>query len=520
VATRYLIGIDIGTSSLKTGLWREDGVLVARAAYDYSVYRPSPIAAEMNALDWWAAACATVRAVLNESKIDPAAVAGVGVDGLGWSPVLVDEHDTPVFPSLIWLDRQSDAEARALQASPDAAYLVDLVANPLDPAYITSKLIWLRKREPDLYRRVRMIYTSSGFIVRKLTGVAVCDYTQAYGFHCFDIRRECWDERASDLLGIDLGLLPPLLPSNAVAGTVTSQAARATGLAVGTPVIAGALDAAVGAFGTGIVRAGQTADQGGTAFGMSICTDHVVVEPRLIFSHHVVPGLYLLQGGTVGGGMFNWYRDTLGQAEQVAAAALGSDAYALMNREAELSPPGARGLVFLPYMAGERSPLWNSNARGVFFGMSYASTRGDLLRAIMEGCAFAVYHNLVVAAEAGADFSELIGFGGAAGSALWCEIKADISGRTFSVLRRADGEQGDNTLGLAVMVGAAVGIYPDMGRAIENFLPLRTVYTPDPARHALYQDIFAVYLDLSERLTAPFEQLARLGMTYESVWKK
>lgn len=520
VSTRYLIGIDIGTSSLKTAVWRDDGVMLAKATYDYAVVRPYPTWAEMNPLDWWDAACATLRAVLSESKIDPAAVAGVGVDGLGWSPALVDVHDVPVYPSLIWLDRRTDAEAKTLQAHPDAAYLVDLVANPIDPAYITTKLIWLQKNEPALYRRIHKMHTSSGFLVKKLTGEDICDYTQAYGFHCFDIRRERWDEKAADILGIDLERLPALRQSCQIVGEVSREAARATGLAAGTPVIAGALDAAVGALGTGIVRVGQTADQGGTAFGMSICADQVIVEPRLIFSHHVVPGLYLLQGGTVGGGMFPWFRQTLGQAEQVAAAALGGDAYDLMNSEANQSPPGARGMLFLPYMSGERSPLWNSNARGVFFGMSYASTRGDLLRAIMEGCAFAVYHNLVVALDAGATISELIGFGGAAGSSLWCQIKADISSRTFSVLRRADGQQGDNTLGLAVMVGSAVGIYPDMAAAIEQFLPLRQVYQPDAERHRLYQDLFRLYLNLSNKLRDDFDQLAAVTATYESVWKR
>ena len=189
----------------------------------------------------------------------------------------------------------------------------------------------------------------------------------------------------------------------------------------------------MGAFGNGVARAGKTADQGGTAFGLSIAVDQVVVEPRLIFSPHVVPGLYLLQGGTVGGGTFEWFRSQLGQIEQAAADLMDSDAYSIMTAEAERSPVGANGVIFLPYMSGERSPIWNSEARGVFLGLSYGTKRSDVIRAVMEGCVFAVYHNLRVAQEAGAQIAELIGIGGAANSGSWCQLKADITNRPFSV---------------------------------------------------------------------------------------
>ncbi len=506
----YLIGVDIGTSSTKTALWRDDGVLMAEASAPYPLHRPHPTWAEQSALDWWQAACHTIREVLGRSGVKPADIAGVGVDGLGWSLVAIDGAGEPVFPAMIWLDRRAEAEAAHLRSLPEAEYLVNLVANPLDAAYITPKLRWLQIHEPSLYRGAAQFLTSTGFIVHRLCGALTCDTTQAYGFHCFDIRRERWDAEAARLLGIPLEKLPPLFASCDRVGVVSPKAASLTGLAAGTPVIAGALDAAAGAFGSGVARVGQTSDQGGTAFGLSLCVDKVIVEPRLIFSHHVVPGTYIFQGGTVGGSVLPWFKEALGQPEALAAQLLGGSAYSLMSDEAVTAPPGANGLLFLPYIAGERSPLWNSDARGVFFGLSSRTTRADILRAIMEGCAYAVYHNVRVMEESGVGPKEWIGIGGAANSPVWCQIKADISNRPFTVARREDGGTGDNTLGLAVMVGQAVGLYPDLVTPIERFLPQRTVYLPSLERHSLYARLFEFYLQLSNALLPQFHQWAQV----------
>lgn len=504
----YFLGIDVGTSSTKTGLWRSDGMLVAEASAAYPLYQPQPTWAEMDALDWWKAVCETIRAVLEQSQIDPADIAGVGVDGLGWSLVPVDREGQPLYRAMIWLDRRAEAEAATLRALPEAESLVNLVANPLDAAYITPKLLWLKTQIPSTFEATHQFLTSSGFIVQRLTGAFTCDYTQAYGFHCFDIRHERWDEAAARALGLSIEKLPPLYAPCDVVGKITSKAAQSTGLLAGTPVIAGGLDAAVGALGTGIARVGQTADQGGTAFGLSLCVDRVIVEPRLIFSHHVVPGTYIFQGGTVGGGMMRWFRDTLGQWEVSAAALLKTSPYELMSREAAESPPGANGLIFLPYMAGERSPLWDSQARGVLFGLSYATTRADILRAVMEGCAYAVYHNVRVMEESGVGVREWIGFGGASNSPIWCQIKADITNRPFTIARRADGGAGDNTLGMAVMIGHAVGIYNDLAQQMDLFLPERTIYQPSEERHGLYHKLFELYLELADSLRPGFARLA------------
>jgi xylulokinase len=508
MAHRYVLAVDVGTSSVKTGLWTEDGTLVAQASADYPLSRPCPAWAEMDPLDWWRATCDTVRQVLAEAGVRGEQVAGVGIDGLGWTLVPVDARGDPLCPALIWLDRRSDLEASWLRGMPEAAHLVDLVANPLDAAYITPKLVWLKRHVPEVFEGAAQFLTSSGFIVRRLTEANTCDYTQAYGYHFFDIRRERWDSAAAALVGVPLEKMPPLYAPTDVAGEVTREAAALTGLAAGTPVIVGGLDAAVGSLGAGVVRLGQTVDQGGQAGGMALSVDRVIVQPQLIFSHHVLPGQYLFQSGTVGGGTLGWFREVLGQAEVQTANLLGTSPFDIISSEVERTPPGAHGLVFLPYMSGERTPLWSTDARGVYFGLSYNTARGDILRAIMEGCAFAVYHNLKIAEACRVEVKEWIGVGGATRSPAWCQIKADVTNKPFVLARRRDGGEGGHLLGLYAMTGYAIGLTGDMAECVEGLLPDRRVFEPSPARHAMYEDLFGVYLELTQKLQGAFAQLA------------
>jgi xylulokinase len=507
---RYILTFDIGTSSTKTALWDEDGQAVAHASYAYSLSRPEPHWAEMDANDWWRAVCSTSAEVIGRAGIHPRDIAGIGLDGMGWTLVPVDRQARPLSPAIIWLDRRAGEETRWLKELPDAQELVSLVANPLDSAYITPKLLWLKRHRPAVFEAAHQFLTASGFIVACLTGAFTCDYTQAYGYHFFDITRERWDEAAAARLGIPLEKMPPLFPCTALAGQVTAHAAAQTGLAPGTPVIVGCLDAASGALGAGVTRLQQTNEQGGQAGGMAVSLAQVVVEPDLIFSHHVLPGQYLLQAGTTGGGSLGWFRDVLAQADPTGAKV----SFEQLSDAAARTPAGAHGVLFIPYMAGERTPLWNTDARGVFFGLSYSSTRDDLLRAIMEGCAFAVYDNLRIAEERGISITECLGSGGATRSDVWCQIKADVYNRPFTVARLADGGEGGHSLGLFALAACAVGLTDQPGACVERLLPDRRTFEPSAERHALYEELFQVYHRLSRRILDSFSEHAAVSRKY------
>lgn len=495
----YFVTVDQGTSSTKTAIWDAEGRPLAEATAGYDLERTSAVRAQIDPETWWDALGTTIRAVLAQSRVPAGEVGAVAVDGIGWTLVAVDAELRAVAPALTWLDRRAESEAAELRARPDAAHLVDLAANPIDAAYITPKLVWLQRHEPAAFDAARWFLTASGFLTGRLTGEATCDLTQAYGFHCFDLRAGRWDVRTARDLGIPEDRLPPLRACGDIAGSVTREAATATGLAAGTPVLVGGLDAAVGALGAGVTRPGRTQDQGGQAGGMGMSIPDVVVEPRLILSHHVLGGQFLLQSGTVGGGGLGWFRRILGRADA---------SFDDLTAEAASASPGSGGVLFLPYLAGERTPLWSTAARGVFLGLSYATTRADMLRAVMEGCGFAILDNLRVAESTGHRVTEWLGTGGAAASPLWNQIKADITGRPFVVARRADGTQGGHGLGLFALAAAAVGAGDAPGATVERLLTRRTVFDPDPARHAHYAELFDVWFAASRGLLPTFDRLA------------
>jgi xylulokinase len=513
MAGNAILTIDVGTSSTKTALWDAEGAILAESSAVYSLHRPEPLRAEIDPRVWWQAICDTIREVLVESGLRPADIALVAVDAVGWTLIPVDEQLTPLAPAMIWLDRRATDEAAWLKQLPGSERLVDLVANPIDEAYITPKLLWLRRQRPELFERARQFLDAAGYIVARLTGELTCDYTQAYGYHFFDIRNERWDERAADMVGVPLEKMPRLCPPTEVVGAITAAAENDTGLRAGTPVLAGCLDAAAGALGAGVTRPGQTNEQGGQAGGVGISLERVVVEPRLIFSHHVLPDQYLLAAGTVGGGSLGWFRDQFGQLETAVAPAIGAGPFELLSLQAGQSSPGASGLIFLPYMAGERTPLWSSVARGVFFGLAYSTRRADVLRAIMEGCAYAVYDNLQIAAEHGASVSEFLGSGGATQSPVWCQIKADIYGKPFVVAQRADGGEGGHGLGLFALAACAAGFYDDIAACVDALLPQRRIYEPSAQNHSRYQELFQVYRSVSRKLMADFADLDRIRRT-------
>ena len=514
MAHQFIITVDVGTSSTKTSLWTDAGQLVAHASVAYDLHHPEPLWAEIDGDTWWRAVCETIQKVLAKSEVAPADIRGIGIDGVSWTLIPVDRAGNPLQPAMIWLDRRAEQETTWLKSLPEAENLVNLNANPLDASYITPKLLWLKKNHPDIFNSAYKFLEATGFIVSRFTGEFICDYTQAYGYHFFDIRNEHWDQQVAKEIGVPVEKMPRLCRSAEVIGTVTEKAAEQTGLEPGTPVIAGCLDAAAGALGSGVIKPGQTNEQGGQAGGAGISLDHVLVEPRLIFSHHVIPGQYLLQAGTVGGGSLSWFRDQLGHPEVNASNLIGQNPFEFFSKQVEMSKPGANGLIFLPYMAGERTPLWSSIPRGVFFGLTYSTTRADLLRAIMEGCAFAVYDNLQIAEEHGVLVDEFLGSGGAVQSAVWCQIKADIYGKPFIVAKRADGGEGGHDLGLFALTAYGIGLHKDIGTCVSDLLPARQVFEPSTKNHTLYQELFGIYRSLSRKLMDDFARLDTITRHY------
>ncbi len=494
---QMLLGIDIGTSGCKLALFSTENGLVCDKTVAYPVYYPRPGYVEQEPEDWWRAVCEGTRALIDENQIDPKDIIGVGVDGQGWAAVAVDKDGNVLARNPIWMDTRSSEICTRLNTDVGEKAIFDLAGNPLKAQYTTGKILWYKEHMPEVYQKTDNILQSNSYIVYKMTNAMTHDLSQGYALHCFDMRKGCWDDDMATTLGIDIGLLPELVNCHEVVGKVSGEASKLLGILPGTPVVAGGLDAACGTLGAGVVHEGETQEQGGQAGGMSICLDTYCAHPSLILGFHVVPDLWLLQGGTTGGGgVVRWFDEQFGYEEHQKAKALGTSALKLMDDAINKIPPGSEGLVFLPYMAGERSPLWNENAKGVYFGLDFSKTKAHMARAAMEGVAFALKHNLEVAQSAGAEVTTLRATGGAANSKIWTQMKADITGKPIDV----PGAGMETTLGAAILAGVGVGAYRDFDDAVAKNISIKKTYMPNKANQEIYEQGYQTYRTLYETL--------------------
>lgn len=493
----YLLGIDIGTSACKVAVFDRCGQVKASASEDYSVYYPQEGWAEQNPEEWWKAVCLSVREALKKGEINPEEIAGIGIDGQSWSAIAVDKDGEVLANTPIWMDTRAAGICDELNEKAGAGNIFELSGNSLQPAYTTAKIIWYQRNMPELYERTDKILQSNSYIVYKLTGEMSQDLSQGYGLHCFDMHTGTWDEGMGEKLGIPASMLPKLYPCHEIVGKVTEKAAKECGLAEGIPVAAGGLDAACGTLGAGVIRPGECQEQGGQAGGMSICMDTYKADERLILGFHVVPGRWLLQGGTTGGGgVMRWLQREFADYEREEGKRSGKSSLELFNEAAGKVPAGCDGMVFLPYMAGERSPIWNPNAKGVYYGLDFSKTKGHFIRSAMEGVAFSLRHNLETAKEAGADVQVLKAMGGSANSLLWTQIKSDVTGKPVTV----PSSDTATTLGAAILAGVGVGMYRDFEEAVNLTVQDKRFHEPEEKHREVYERAYQKYLKIYENL--------------------
>lgn len=492
-----LLGIDIGTSACKVVAFTPEGKVVSQANGPYNVYYPKKGWAEQSPDEWWAAVCKAIKEVLQKGKINNKDIKGIGIDGQSWSAIAIDKNGKVLCNTPIWMDTRSKSICDDILKENDADELFSVCGNPMQPMYTLPKILWYKKNLPSVYKSADKILQSNSFIAYKLSGAVSQEPSQGYGYTCYNMQKNCWDYKLCEKLGIRKDLLPPIVACHSVVGKVTKKAAEETSLMEGTPVVAGGLDAACGTLGTGVIHKGQTQEQGGQAGGMSICLDKPMADKSLILGAHVVPELWLLQGGTVGGGgVVNWFEKEFCAEERELAAMNSTNSFMEMDKGADKVTPGSDGLVFLPYMSGERSPIWDPNAKGVYFGIDFSKTRSHFARASMEGVAYSLLHNLEVAKKAGADVETLSSMGGAANSKLWMQIKADITGKHIVV----PSSDTATALGAAILAGVGTGVYDSFENAVERTVKIKKEFYPNPKNKEVYKKGYKTYLALYSNL--------------------
>lgn len=507
---KFLLGIDVGTSACKVALFDNNGRVVAQIAGEYPIYYPAPGYVEQNPKEWWDVICKMIGKTIKEGRVTPSEISGIGIAGQSWSSILVDKNGNVLANTPIWMDTRASDLCSAIVERVGFDRIFNVSGNSFEATYTTPKILWFKENHPDTFRKTFKVLQSNSFIAFKLTGRMTQDVSQGYGLHVFNMNNGKWDSKFCDEIGIPEEILPDIFQCHDVIGEVTHYAARETGLIPGIPVVAGGLDAACGTLGAGVIKVGQTQEQGGQAGGMSICTDKTVAHPKLILGFHVVPKRWLLQGGTVGGGAVKWFQKELGTLETSKGKEYGVSVFKLLDEEASKINPGSDGVIFLPYMAGERSPIWNKDAKGVFFGLGYDKTRAHMFRAVLEGCAFALQHNLKIAEEAGANAEILNSMGGAANSLLWTQIKADVTGKEIHI----PAAETATTLGAAILAGVGTGVFKNFEEAIQKSIKIDRIHKPEMKNHEIYKQYYGIYREIYENLKDTMYRSSRLQNSF------
>ncbi len=490
----FLLGADVGTSSLKVVLYDEDLRAVAQSRREYATRYPGPACAEQDPEDWLRAFRAATRDVLETSRARPADVAALGIDGMSSVALPVDGAGAPLRPAMIWLDRRARAQTeRARPALGDRQLAVS--GNRCDPSCFAPKAAWLREHEPEVFRRAASFLHCNAFLVQRLTGAFTMDRSEAGLSLLCDIRTGDYADELVAAWGLDRRKLPDVLPCTEIAGRITREAAADTGLAAGTPVIAGAMDNVAATVGLGLQEDGDAYIAAGTVTNVGMMTARPALEGDGLVYHAGIAGRWLVNGGAdYGGAGMLWFRNLLGDAELEALGALGA------ATACEELP-----LVFLPYMTGQRAPLWNDAASGVLVGITPATERRHLARTFMESVALGARHvleRLVPARPARAALT-----GGITHSRPWAQLVADVTGMRLSLCAHAE----VSTLGAAALAGVGAGVFRTVPAALARIPPALEL-EPDPRRRAYYDALYEVFSGAYAGLAAPLRSLHELRL--------
>ncbi len=503
----YLLGLDVGTTGCKAALFDEAGRTVASHTEEYPLYHPHPGWAEQEPDDWWEGTVGAIATLLRAAGVDSEQIVAIGLSGQMHGAVLLDANLRPVRRAIIWSDVRTTPQCREITSTVGAERLVALTGNPALEGFTAPKVLWVREHEQENFERARLLLLPKDYIRLQLTGEDAMEISDAAGTLLFDVRQGRWSEDVMEALGLPMSLLPEVRGSAEVSGRITREVAALTGLREGTPVVGGGADNACGAVGTGVVREGLVVVSIGTSGTVLAFSSSPKIDPRgrVHTFNHSVPGAYYLMGVHQAAGFsLRWLRDTLGVQD-----ASGARAYEVMTREAAAVPPLSEGLVFLPYLQGERTPHMDAAARGVFFGLAGVHGRGHLTRAVLEGVAYSLRDSVEILREQDVPLGEVRITGGGAQSDEWMRILASVLGLP---LVRTSATEGP-AFGAALLAGVGAGVYPDIPQACEATIrPLETI-EPDARLQSRYSEGYALYRSLYPALKDVFAQAASLGDT-------
>ncbi len=498
----HSIAIDIGTTNVKCVLCGPGLRVVAQATEEYQTRNPRPSWAEQDPEDWWRGCVNTLRSVLSQSGIDPDEIKVISVSSQAPTVLPVDRDGKPLHPALIWMDRRSLSEIEILKETLGEERNYEINGNVLDSYFNVSELLWMVKHRPEVMDKCYRLLQVSTYIVMKLTGEFIIDGSHLSLCGLSDIRKRDWSDEILQACGITRDILPEIRECMDPVGMVREEAAKETGLSKKTVVLAGTVDATAAAIEVGVYKDGKAAEMTGTSSVLMVGYEKLITSPHLSYFEGLYPGTSVLFGAMNSvGGSLKWFRDRL-----YGGDGPNHDAYERINREVETESTEPTGIIYLPYLNGERGPIWDPDARGTFIGIHGMTSRADLLRAIMEGTSFGLQHNLEQVYKTGIGVDRLICCGGCAKSDIWLSIKASVIDREIVVPSVSHGATG----GLAYMNAAFMGEYASPEEACDANFSIQKTVEPDPALVPVYRELYEVYKDSYLSLKDQYKRIAKI----------
>ena len=504
----YLLGIDVGTTGSKALLIRTDGGIAAEATTEYPMSTPRPLWAEQNPADWWTASVASIRRVLKQAGARGQQVLGVGLTGQMHGLVLLDARGEVLRPCIMWNDQRTGAQCAAITRRVGAKRVLELTGNPVLPGFTAPKIAWVRENEPAVHQRIGKVLLPKDYLRYRLTGEFFGEVSDASGTSLFDVGRRAWSDEMLAAVGVPRAWLPEVTESPVASAKISPAAASETGLAAGTPVVGGGGDQAAQAVGTGIIGEGTVSVTLGTSGVVFAACNAYHPEPdgRLHAFCHAVPGMWHLMGVMLAaGGSFRWYRDALGEVECAQAKTAGCDPYEILTKEAATAPAGCEGLLFLPYLSGERTPYPDPNARGVFFGLTLRHKKAHLTRAVMEGVTYGLRDSLELMRALGLSIRQVRASGGGARSGFWRQMLADVFGSEIVTVNVTQGA----AYGAALLAGVGTGVYRDVSEACGRVIRVGDRCAPG-TEAKVYEDFYPRYRALYPALAGEFKAVTEV----------
>ncbi len=506
---RFVLAHDLGTTGNKASLYNEVGQLVGSALSEYDSSFEHSGWAEQNPEDWWQAVCHSTKQLLRQAEVSNSELACIVFSGQMMGCVPLDNKARPLRNAIIWADQRAVAQERWLaeRIPPERVYRI--TGHRLSSSYSLCKMLWLRKEQPEVYRATHKFVHAKDAIVARLTGVFATDYSDASGMNLYDLEEQVFSEEILEAAELNEAQLPKLYPSTAVVGEVLAGIAEEVGVRAGTPVVIGGGDGSCAALGAGVLREGNAYNYLGSSSWIGLASKQPVYDPseRTFNWAHVIPGMFSPCGTMqAAGASYQWARDQLAIPEQERAKRQGVSVYELMNDLAQQSPAGAGGLLYLPYLLGERSPRWNPNARGAFLGLSIRHSRADLMRAVLEGITMNLRVILKALTGQSITVDSMRVIGGGAQSSFWNQMMADMYGlpvKRLTYLEEA------TSMGAAVTGGVGVGLYQNFN-IIEQMNPVAGVLEPNLSSQAAYQRFYPIFESAYEALLPVFDEIASL----------